>query len=270
MTGKALWFIPTARNIPVFWDFVSRVDFVDKLIVKNYQWDTAVNIARYFFFKQDYDYYITCSDDVIGYPDHLKMLIQDTEEYGFQVISGWCNHTGPWAALSVEPIDDEILKNSLEKPFPGLTYEDYNFAHVKDVVFGRYGFPFVKAWFNGGPLILLRRDTLKVLPFRAWRYHKDKYCITPDAKKRGRPMMGDVSFAVDCVKKGIPLMTDVRVFLYHIFSTSGNLRVGRDGPKMSFIAAKAGRTKDEVDEIHALMVEASNVAWESGGEPIKP
>ncbi|GAH85225.1 unnamed protein product, partial [marine sediment metagenome] len=30
------------------------------------------------------------------------------------------------------------------------------------------------------------------------------------------------------------------------------------------------RTKDEVDEIHALLVEASNVAWESGGEPIEP
>ncbi|GAH86570.1 unnamed protein product, partial [marine sediment metagenome] len=223
---------------PVFWDFVSRVDFVDKLIVKNYQWDTAVNIARYFFFKQDYDYYIYSTDDVIGYPDHLKMLIQDTEEHGFPIISGWCNSIAYLAALSINPIDEEILKNSLEKPFPGLTYENYNFLSVKDVATGAYGFPFVKVWFNGGPLMLFTRDALRELPWRGWRNCRDKYCITPDAKKRGRPVMADITFAIDCVEKGIPLMTDLRVFLYHIFSTSGNLRVGRDNPKMSFIAAK--------------------------------
>lgn len=268
MSGKALWFIPSARTIPVFWDFVSRVDFVDKLIVKNYQWDTAVNIARHFFFKQDYDYYIICSDDVIGYPDHLKMLIQDTEEHGFQVISGWCNHLSHMASLSVTPIDEEILKNSLEKPFPGLQLKDYNFASVRDLATGAYGFPFVTAWFNGGPLLLLRRDALKEIPFRGWRYHKDKYCITPDAKKRGRPLMADVTFAIDCVKKRIPLMTDVRIFLYHIFGTRKRIKVGIENPKVSFVSAEE-RTKDEIEEIEALIIEATNIAWNSGGDPVE-
>lgn len=270
MSGKALWFIPSARTIPVFWDFVSRVDYVDKLIVRNYQWDTAVNIARYFFFKQDYDYFIICSDDVMGYPDHLKMLIQDTEEHGFPVISGWCNHIAHKASLSVEPIDEEVLKNGLERPFPGLALGDYNFVYVRDVATGRYGFPFIKAWFNGGPLLLLRRDALKGVPFRGWRYCKDQYCVTPEAREKGRPVMGDVSFAIDCAKKNIPLMTDVRIFLYHVFGTRRRIKVGKRQTEISFVAAENDRrTKDEVDEAQALMVEAVHVAWNSGGEPIE-
>lgn len=270
MGDRALWFIPSARNIPVFWDFVNRVDFVDKLIVQNYQWDTAMNLVRHFFFRQDYDYYIICSDDVIGYPDHLNRLIQDAEEHSYQVVSGWCNHLGPWASLSVDPINKEILNKSLEKPFPGLLLEDYKFLYLSEVAMGNHGYPFIKAWFNGGPLALLTRDALRKLPWRAWRYLKDPYCITLDAKRRGRPVMADVTFAIDCVEKGIPFMTDVRVFLYHIFGTRNLIRVGVGRPTASFVEAKnTKRTKAEVEEIQAILTEASNVAWKSVGEPIE-
>lgn len=271
MVGRALWFIPSARSIPVFWDWVNRVDFVDKLIIKNHQWDTAVDIARHFFFRQEYDYFFITSDDVIGYPDHVKMLIQDVEEHEFQIISGWCNHLGPYASLSVEPMDPEVLKGSLEKPYPGLNLEDYKFVHVRDLVIGKYGYPFVKAWFNGCPLALFRRDALKAIPFRAWRYLRDKYCMTALAKKKGRPVMADIPIAIDCVEKNIPLMTDVRIFLYHIFGTRGILKVGTDKPWVGFVESKnEKRSKDEIAEINALIAEASDMAWDSGRVPLEP
>ncbi|GAH89588.1 unnamed protein product, partial [marine sediment metagenome] len=57
MTGKALWYIPTVRNLPVVWDAIKRTDYVDKLIVKNFQKDTADEIAMQFFLKrEEYDY----------------------------------------------------------------------------------------------------------------------------------------------------------------------------------------------------------------------
>lgn len=270
MTGKALFFIPSARDIPVFWEWVNKVDFIDKLIVKNCQWDTAVNLGMYFFFKREYDYFFICSDDVIGHPAQIRTLIQDVEENDFQIVSGWCNHLGFYASLSVEPMDAKVLKGSLEKPYPGLSLQDYKFVNVGDLVTGKYGYPFVKSWFNGGPLLLLRRDALKAVPFRAWRYLRDRYCITADAKKRGRAVMADITFALDCAEKDIPLMTDVRVFLYHIFGTRGILKVGKDKPWVGFVESKNDkRTEEEIAEITALITEASDMAWADGRVPLE-
>ena len=111
--GRALWFIASARKFSLFRDWVRRVDFVDKLIVKFYLHHQAHEIAlRYFLDHPEYDYLIISSDDLLGSPDHVKLLLQDEEEHGFPVIGGWCNvdlEKG-WSALSLDQRIRELLK----------------------------------------------------------------------------------------------------------------------------------------------------------------
>ncbi|GAH87287.1 unnamed protein product, partial [marine sediment metagenome] len=132
MTGKALWYIPTVRNLPVVWDAIKRTDYVDKLIVKNFQKDTADEIAMQFFLKrEEYDYLIISTDDVVGAPHQVELLLEDEEEHAFPIVTGWCNHVNQWASLCIDPIAPEALTQALEKPYPGLSLEEYRFPLIR-------------------------------------------------------------------------------------------------------------------------------------------
>ena len=115
--------------MPAVWDWINKTDYVDKLILRNFQKDTADEIAMQFFFARDeYDYFIISTDDVLGHDRQVQTLLDDEEEHGFPIISGWCNHIHLWASLRVEPLDHEFLRESLKKPFPGMTYREYDFT----------------------------------------------------------------------------------------------------------------------------------------------
>lgn len=262
MGGRALWYIPTARTLPVVWDCINRTDYVDKLIVKNFQKDTADEIAMQFFFRrEEYDYLIISTDDVVGAPHQVKLLLEDEEENGFPIVSGWCNHINQWASLRVEPLDSELLVQALEEPFPGIGTVDYHFPGINEVVAGVLGYPFFTVWFTGMPLTLIRRETLREVPFKAFRFLQDKHCVTPMAKKRGRGMMQDLQWAIDCAKKGVPIVTDARIFLLHVFGTREALKVG-ENPSVGLSAAKdSDVSKEEKDEIYALLDEIVEKAW---------
>jgi len=260
---KTLFFIPSPRNIAAVWDWINRVDHVDKLIVKNFQWDTAMDICKSFLSKRpEYDYYLSCTDDVMGCPDQVDMLVKDLEENDFSAVCGWC---GPHGATSVaiKPPDLDVFRASLEKPYPGLRRSDYDFVTAVDLLMGKYGYPFVKSWFTGGPLLLMRRDAWIKVPWRPWRLLRDRHCITARGKRDGRAVMSDITFAIDCAEQGVSLMTDVRVHLYHIPHTRGMLRVGRDKPKIFFVPAEGERTDEELAEINALLGDCMQSAWNS-------
>jgi len=265
MPGKALFFIPTAKTpIPAVWDWIDRTDYVDKLIIRNMQKDTADEIAMQFFFLQDeYDYFIITTDDVMGHPAQVQALLDAEEDNGFPILSGWCNHLDNWASLSLDPINPLILGKAFNEPFPGLSLEDYNFALRSDIAEGAFGFPFFNAWFTGIPLTLIQKKTLKMVPFREWRREKDRFCITEQAKAEGRGVMQDVQWAIDCAEKGISITTDVRLFLLHLFDTSrSTLRVGRFTPQISFIPSKdMERYPQELGEIETVLKELSDSAW---------
>ena len=278
MPGKALFFVPTAKTpMPAVWNWLDRTDYVDKLVIRNFQKDTADEIAMQFFFQRDeYDYFIITTDDVLGHQHQVRHLLDVEERHGFPIISGWCNHLRLWASLRIDPIAPEVLEKGLSRPFPGLVLSDYDFALSRDVVAGEFGYPFFKVWFTGIPLTLIRKDVLKQVPFREWRRCKDRTCITRQAQTEGRGLMQDIQWAIDCAEKDIPITTDVRVFLLHVFHTRSKLRVGRDPVSVAFTPALGDeRPQEELSEIEALLKEIAASAWkerkltrkENGGNP---
>ena len=262
MSGKALFFIPTGKTpMPAVWDWIDRTDYVDKLIVRNHQKDTADEIAMQFFFQRDeYDYFIITTDDVLGHWFQVRHLLDVEEEHGFPILSGWSNHLHVWASLRMEPFDLGFIEKALDRPYPGLGIEDYDFTLSRDIVKGNFGHPFFEVWFTGIPLTLVQKKTLRRVPFREWRLSKDEFCITPQAREEGRGVMQDIQWAIDCAEKDIPITVDARVFLLHVFETQSAMRVGED-PRVQFIPAEE-RSREELDEIDGLLEEIAASAWE--------
>ncbi len=263
--GKALFFIPTAKTpMPAVWNWINQTDYVDKLILQNFQKGVASEIAMQFFFQQDeYDYLIVTTDDVLGHQFQVRHLLDVEEEHRFPILSGWCNHVDLWASLRVEPLETEFLEKALNRPFPGMVFEEYDFTLSRDVVTGSFGFPFFKVWFTGIPLTLIQKEALKRVPFREWRRCKDDYCITPQAKEEGRGVMFDLQWAIDCAEKKIPITIDARVFLLHVFKTRSGMQVGQKPPSVHFFpAVDEPRSPEELAEIDGLLREISASAWE--------
>ncbi len=234
MMGKALWAISSHKGSKLFWQWADRVSFVDKLIIKNHMHHEAHQIGmKYFFSHPEYDYYIISTDDALGTPYHIRLLLEDEEKHKFPVVSGWCSidpQKNGLASLTVKPINPAVLKTKKLKP------SNYQFIPVKDVLMGKHGYPFIKAWFNGNTLNLVRRETLKKVPYHPFTLQHDRLCIPPTTRKQGRGVMFDLQFAIDCAKAKIPIMVDTRIFLLHAKST-GMSKVGREKREITFIKA---------------------------------
>ena len=235
--SNVLWYICTARKLLPFWSWAEQVNFVDKLIVKNYMKHDADAIAVRYFFKHKYEHLIISTDDILGTPDHVRLLLQDEEEHGFPVIGGWNNFSKGYASLSVGQADSEALRTKV------FHAKSYNFVTMKDVVTGKHGYPFIKVWFTGLPLTLIRREVLLKAPFKPFRWKRDRYCVTARAKSAGRGVMQDVQFAVDCARANIPIMVDARIFLLHFPGTWRYLQVGVGKPVIALMRAGARKQR---------------------------
>ena len=233
--GKALWAIFAHKHSKMFWQWADRVDFVDKLIIKNHMHHEAHQAGmKYFFEHPEYDYYIISTDDALGTPYHIRLLLEDEEKHKFPVISGWCSvdpQKNGMAALTVKPCHPNVAKTRRVMPY------GYHLVPIKNVLMGKYGYPFIEAWFNANALNLVRRETLKKVPYRPFKLQRDKLCITPQTKKQGRGVMFDLQFALDCAQAKIPIMVDMRIFLLHA-RTKQRSMVGRAKREVKFIKAK--------------------------------
>ncbi len=85
----------------------------------------------------------------------------------------------------------------------------------------------------------------------------------------GRGVMFDLQWAIDCAEKDVPIITDARIFLSHIFTGQGEsmhqtrraMDIGKN-PRLKFIpAVDEKRSPEEMDEINALLREISVSAW---------
>ena len=203
---------------------------MDKLIVKNYMQHEAHALAMKYFFEHEYDYFIISSDDVLGSPYHVRLLLRDERKHAFPVISGWCNlylHEDVAAITTQRP-------NLRRKP---ITRHSYSFIPLKDMGLSKHGFPFMKAWYVGLPLTLIRREILEKVPLKPFQKQVDRFCLTSETKKRGRGVMFDLQFACDCAANKIPIMVDARIFLLHFSKTKRYVNVGREKPEVVFIKA---------------------------------
>lgn len=230
---KALWTIFSHKHSHLFWQWANRVDFVDKLIIKNHMHHEAHQVGMKYFFSHNYDYYIISTDDALATPYHLRLLLEDEKQHKFPVVSGWCSidpERNGLAALAVKPCHPNVIKNRKVLPY------GYHFVHIKDVLVGKYGYPFIKAWFNANALSLVRRETLKKIPYRPFKRQRDRLCITAQTKRRGRGVMFDLQFAFDCRRNKVPIMVDTRIFLLHA-RTKRRSKVGRGKRKIEFVKA---------------------------------
>jgi len=233
---KPLWFIAGARKFTIFWDWVDRVNFVDKIIVRYHHHAKAHEIAlQYFRQHPEYDSFIISSDDVLGTPDMVRMVIEDYEKHKFPVVSGWCNvKLGvPWASVSILGATREALRTR------NTTYDSYRFINMDEILLAKYAhgtWPFFKAWFVGLPLTLVTRETLTKVPFRPFKVFKDRFCVTPDTA-HGRGIMFDLQFCWDCAQNKIPITIDSRIFLLHFGFTGNYVLVGKEKPSISVVKA---------------------------------
>ena len=232
-----LWFIPSARNFSLFWSWASKVDFVDKLIVKNYVHHEAIKIGMDYFRKhEEYTHLLLSSDDVLGTPGDVKLLIEDEKTYGYPVVTGWNNtaHKDDHSNITVERVSvvDENLNKITEKFHPR---DVYPYLQIVDVISGSHGYPFIKAWYNGFPLALIQRKVLMDIPFRPFLLQKDRLCNTPETIAKGRGTGYDLQFSIDCFKNNVPVMVDTRVFLLHFGKTKALLKIGEEKPSVTLV-----------------------------------
>lgn len=236
---KALWFIAGARDLTIAYDWINKVDYVDKLIVRNYMHHHAHEIGRNYFLQHpEYDYFIISSDDVLGCESQLKMLLQDEKENNFPVVSGWCNVKldAGWAAVSRQPHDGIQTKKT--------SYEAYHFVNMEDIILAKCGYPFAKMWFVGLPLTLIQRELLEQnkITFSPFIKIKDRCCVTEETRQNGRGVMFDLQFAIECWRNNIPIIVDTRIFLLHFGMTGPYVKVGSENPTITLI--KAGQTPE--------------------------
>lgn len=232
--SRALWAIFSHKHSPMFWQWANRVNFVDKLIIKNHMHHEAHQVGmKYFFSHKEYDYYIISTDDALGTPCHLRLLLEDEEKYKFPVVSGWCSidpQQNGLAAVAIKPCHPNVIKNRRVLPY------GYHFISIKNILVGKYGYPFIKVWFNANTLNLVRRDTLKKVPYHSFKLQRDRLCITPRTKRRGRGVMFDLQFAIDCSRNKVPIRIDTRIFLLHA-RTKHRSQVGRKERRVELVKA---------------------------------
>jgi len=228
---KTLFVVLGARDFTLCYDWISKVDFVDKLILRNYMHHDAHRLAQEYFWQHGYDYMIITSDDVLGTPDQVKMLLKDEEENKFPVVSGWCNVrlNYSWAAVSLKPHDGIVTRKT--------SLDAYHFIDMADIILAKYGYPYFKAWFVGLPLTLVTKEVLKQVPFKPFLKVHDKHCIDADSKLHGRGVMFDLQFACDCAEKKIPITIDSRIFLLHFGMTGSFVQVGTAQKSIEVIRA---------------------------------
>lgn len=216
------WFKPS-----VFW--ISQVDFLDKLLIKNYPHHEAHQIALKFLKEHpEYDYILIYAEDTIFTPDMVRLLISDVEKWDLKVVSGYTN----WS----------FVRNWLNFTKKDLTYtaivfaENYRFETVDKILDPNYDFPLTKVWFVGLPLTLIHRDV-----FIGWGAKPDRWVTD---RLLGKPMkrgiMFDLSFAKYCARNKIDIWVDLRVFGVHYGDTRRFINLVGKKPEVKFIPKKSG------------------------------
>jgi len=225
MGMNVLWFIQSARNFELVWNYINRVDFVDKIIVKHHLSQNAYKIGMQRFFSGKYTHLLISHDDYLGSPNHIKQLIKDVEEHDFPVVSGWSNVS----------FSSDLASVSVRLPkVDGKRVLSYEMISMDDVLLSKYGFPFFKARFVGFPLTLIRRNVLGKVPFRPFISVTDR--LTRDL----RGIMFDLAFALDCNKQGVPITVDSRVFMLHYGKSAEmykHIQIGKNR-KVEFVERK--------------------------------
>ena len=209
----------SVRNFPIAFYWIKRAcreNNVDLLIVKNYPHHIAHQKAREFFLKhEEYTHFIIVNEDTIVTSSHLKLLLEDLEEYDYPVIGGYCF-----------PVSKNYPKTNLTKKnmrnIRVVFANQYDFYDLEDVITWDIKDPIDSFYFNGLTLTAIRRDIIEKIEFKPYKYVTDR---TLGLWVR-RGIMFDLQFSNTLHDLKIPLMVDKRLLIMHFGNTRGfiNLR----------------------------------------------
>jgi len=209
---KPLAVCMSVRDFPIAWYWLKRackVNNVDLLVVKYYPHHIAHEKARKFFLKhKEYTHFIIVNEDCIITDAHLRLLLEDIEKYGYDVIGGY------------------VFPYSLRYPTTNLTDKDlskirvvsanqYDFWTLEKIITMNMDEPLKKMYFNGLTLTSISRKIIEKIEFKPYKYILDSAL----GKLMRRGIMFDVQFSNTLRELGIPFYVDLRLMVIHFGNT---------------------------------------------------
>ena len=221
---KVLMTVCGVRWFPLCKYWIDQIDFLDKLLIKGYNFDEANQIRRNFFLEHtEYTHLLVYAEDIVTTPDVVKLLIDDAREYDYPVVTAWLNFDfkRDWLAVSKTPLENVRIAFA----------EQYHFIKPTDVLY--YDSPFEEVTFTGMPLTLIRRDVVEKVTFRPYTYVTDR--VLGVYMRRGT--QHDLQFCLECRKLGIPIVMDKRAFAVHFGDTGRFINLAKVEREVEFVKA---------------------------------
>ena len=231
MSLNPLMVVMSVRDFPVFWYWNQQIDFVDKLIIKNYSHHEAHQIALEFFEEHpEYTHFLISTDDVLYTPCHVKLLFKDYLDHKLPVISAYSNWNfrSRWVNATLKDL------RYLERRKAFVRASDYDFLSLDNVITHSLDNPLLQVHFVGLPLTLIERWVLKKCPFKPFKWVYDK--VLGYYTKRG--IMFDLEFSNCCKNNNIPVHVDLRLLLMHFGNTRKHINLKGKKQEVKFIQAK--------------------------------
>lgn len=188
-----LLFSPSPRTIKPVMDLWETLPY-DHLIEKfRLPLEAYQNARNFFLDHEEYTHIAVLPDDLEVTKKVIDQLVEDIENYEYQVIGGLCNidETQPYT-YNIQPLGCDYSKDSpaVQK---GAWYEADELETMKDDI--------IPVGFNGFACVMIERDVMKKLSFRG-------------ANNDGGSNM-DWQVARECHSMGITEMCDLRCDMWH-------------------------------------------------------
>jgi len=208
------------RRLDFFLKSLRALDYVDVLLAKNMELVAAMMAVRNYFLKSDYDYLLFTSDDVtIPYLGPYKIM-QNVENTGYDVITGW-SPIGRLANIGRQMTKKDVERLlKLGKHVTIRQLKPFTVKGIEELL--RKGEKIVPIWFTGWSITAMSKRVVKAWTPKGW---------VPTGK-------ADVWFSYEIWKKGFKKYADLSVKVPHRKVKRKNFMVGKEPPQTQIIKAK--------------------------------
>jgi hypothetical protein len=188
--------------------WLSQINTIDRLEISNYEHGEAHLIAKEFFLSNpQYSHFLFLSEDNIITPNHVKLIMEDIQQFPNAVVCGYSNIQ--WnvdgANISFHNLRNIVL----------VGREVYEHPKIEDVVIGKFGFPFIKVWFQGCTLAGIPKNVVEKLSFKPYRYMRPEDAFRLFKIKKQWGIMQDLQMSKELDALGVPVICDLRLFVPH-------------------------------------------------------
>lgn len=224
--------------------WTQQLNFVDKLMIRNYMHDEAHQIARSYFLEHpQYSHFFYINEDGFFTPDHVRLLMKDVEEQDYPVVSGWSDidHSHPHGNISFRDMKNLVVRGR----------EVYQHPNITDLALGKHGFPIVKVWFMGTTLAMIKREVVEKLSFGAYTQMDARYVERMFGVRRSFGIMQDFQFCLECCRLEIPIYVDLRCLSFHMTQPIGSWSVRGQPRTVTLISKDGTNRKIREDEPYA-------------------